>query len=56
MTVKTAVLPRQQLEASTVAVPHRRYERKHLVSFVALVGVVEVAWLVLLFELVRRFV
>jgi hypothetical protein len=56
MTVKTAALPRQQLDTSTVAVPRRRYERKDLVAFVMLVGVVELGWLVLLFELVRRFV
>ena len=56
MTVKTAALPRQQLETSTVAVPRRRDGRGDLVAFLALVGVVELAWLVLLFELVRRFV
>jgi hypothetical protein len=56
MTAKTAALSRQQLETPTVAVPRRRYERKDLVAFVALVGVVEVAWFVLLFEFVRRFV
>ena len=56
MTAKTAALPRQQRETSTVAVPRRRFEHKDVVAFVALVGVVEVAWFVLLFELVRRYV
>jgi hypothetical protein len=57
MTVKTAALPRQQLESAPVAAPLRgRPLRRQLIAFVAVVGVVEVAWMILLFELVRQLV
>ena len=57
MTVKTAALSRQQLESVSVAVPGRRIRRpNNLVAFVALVGFVELAWVVLLYELVSRIV
>jgi len=57
MVVKTATLPRQQLESAPVAAPLRRRPlRRQLIAFVAVVGVAELAWMILLFELVRRLV
>ena len=57
MAVETAALARQQrIENAQVAAPPRILLRRQLIAFVALVGVVELTWLVMLFELVRRLV
>ena len=54
MTVKTAALPRQRLERRVAAVPGRWPH--HLIAFVALIGVVELVWVILLAVLVGWFV
>ena len=57
MTVKTAALAQQQIEtaAAVPALPSRVKRRKQ-VAFVAILGVVEAAWVILLVELVRLVV
>jgi hypothetical protein len=57
MTVKTAVLAQQQIERSA-AVPalRRRITRRQQFAFVATLGVVEAAWVLLLVALARLFV
>ena len=57
MTVETAALSQQQLEqltSVTVAAPAGRRPRKELIAFTVLVGVVELAWIVLLVEVASR--
>jgi hypothetical protein len=56
MTVKTAALSSQQLESAPAAIARRRPQRRALIAFVALFGAVELAWVILLFEFVKRFV
>jgi len=57
MTVKTDALAQQQIEtaAAVPALPYRLKRRKQI-AFVAILGVVEAAWVILLVELVRLVV
>ena len=57
MTVKTAALAEQQIEAAAAApaLPPRVKRRKQI-AFVAILGVVEATWVILLVELVRLVV
>ena len=60
MTVKSAAVAQQQLETAaavtTVTTERRRVQRRRQVAFVAMLGVVEAAWVTLLVELVRMLV
>jgi len=59
MTVETAVLAQQQIEELEPAAGpalRSRVKRRQQVAFVAILGVVEATWVILLIELVRLVV
>jgi hypothetical protein len=57
MTVKTAALAQQDIEpTAAVPAPAAQVKRRKQIAFVAILGVVEATWVILLVELVRLVV
>ena len=57
MTVKTAALAQQEIETTAaVPAPALQVKRRKQIAFVAILGVVEATWVILLVELVRLVV